>query len=114
MKKLLLIIAAIALLGFAAQPAQAGVHVGVGIGVGGPAYYGYGPYPYGYPYYGYPYYGLIRLTASTSARAIILGTAATGTAAIIMAITVTIVVKWCGGAAVVMDGGSVRRAMSAI
>jgi len=65
MKKLILILAAVGMLGFAAQPAKAGVHVGIGIGI--PAYYGgypypyygYGAYPYGYPYYGpYPAYGV--------------------------------------------------------
>jgi len=56
MKKFLLMIALLGILGFSSQ-ANAGVHVSVGIGVGG-GYYG-GPY-YGYPYYGYPaayYYG---------------------------------------------------------
>ena len=56
MKKFLLIIALLGVLGFTSQ-ANAGVHVGIGVGVG-PGYYGYGPGYYGgYPYYPYgPYY----------------------------------------------------------
>jgi hypothetical protein len=50
MKKLLLIVALLAVVGFSSQ-AYAGVRFGVGIGVG-PGYYGPA---YGYPYYGYPY-----------------------------------------------------------
>jgi hypothetical protein len=62
MKKLMLMLAFVGLVSFGcATQAQAGVHIG--IGVGGPAYYyGPGPYYYGYPppyYYGYypGYYG---------------------------------------------------------
>lgn len=65
MKKLTLLLAFLGMIGFgAATQANAGVHVGIGIG--GPGYYGgyYGPGYYGpaYPYYGYygypyPYYG---------------------------------------------------------
>jgi hypothetical protein len=56
MKKLFLLLAFLGVLSFGcASQANAGVHVGIGIGV--PGYYGPGPY-YGGPYYGpYPYYG---------------------------------------------------------
>jgi hypothetical protein len=58
-KKLLLVLTAVGMLAFAAQPAHAGVHIGIGIGGGG--YYAPGPY-YGYPYSGYygpyPPYGV--------------------------------------------------------
>jgi hypothetical protein len=47
MKRILLTIALLGVLGISSQ-ANAGVHFGVGIGVG-PGYYG------AYPYYGYPY-----------------------------------------------------------
>jgi len=49
MKKLFLVLAFLTVAGLASQ-ASAGVHVGVGIGVGGPSYYG----GYGYPGYYYP------------------------------------------------------------
>ncbi len=53
MKKLLLAIALLVVLGFSTQ-AQAGVVVGVGIGIPGPGYYpGYYPYPPPPYYYGY-------------------------------------------------------------
>jgi hypothetical protein len=60
MKKLFLLLAFLGLVSFGCMTqANAGVHVGIGIG--GPAYYGgyYGPGPdYYNPYYGYgPYYG---------------------------------------------------------
>ena len=68
MKKLLLLLAFLGVVSFGcASQANAGVHVGIGIGTPGyyygpGAYYGgyYGPYG-GYPYYSYygsyPYYG---------------------------------------------------------
>jgi len=67
MKKLILLLAILGFVSFGcATQANAGVHVGIGIGVPAYGYYGPGPY-YGYygspyPYYGYygypyPYYG---------------------------------------------------------
>ncbi len=79
MKKLFLLLAALAVIG--PMPANAGVHVGIGIG--GPGYYGYNrgyygryyggyPYGYGYPYYGnYGGYGTETITADTAAGAMV-------------------------------------------
>jgi hypothetical protein len=52
MKKVLLTLAMLGMLGFSSA-AMAGVHVSFGVGVG-PGYYGPAPYPY-YGYYGNPY-----------------------------------------------------------
>ncbi|MFN2540683.1 MAG: peptidoglycan-binding protein [Chthoniobacterales bacterium] len=49
--KSILLLSAIALIGFSAPVASARTHWSIGIGIGFP---GYG---YGYPYYGYPSYG---------------------------------------------------------
>lgn len=58
MKKLLLIVLAVAGLLFAtASESKAGVSIGIGFGVPG-GYYPYPAYyPYGYGYYPYPVYG---------------------------------------------------------
>lgn len=58
-KTLWLALAAVAVVGFANTPAQAGCgpRWSIGIGVGIPVYRPYYGYPYGYPYpYPYPYY----------------------------------------------------------